>query len=35
MFMRAEGGGPMAKLGGGEGQRRSVEALGRWFERAA
>jgi hypothetical protein len=34
-FMRGEGGGPMAKLGGGEGQRRGVEALGRWFERAA
>jgi hypothetical protein len=35
MFMRAEGGGMMEKLGGGEGQRRGVEALGRWFERAA
>lgn len=35
MLMRAEGGGLMAALGGGEGQRRGVEALGRWFERAA
>ena len=35
MFMHAEGGGLMAKLGGGEGQRQGVEALGRWFERAA
>jgi hypothetical protein len=35
MFMRAEGGGVMAKLAGGESQRRGVEALGRWFERAA
>ena len=35
MLMRAEGGGLMAALGGGEGQRQGVEALGRWFERAA
>jgi len=35
MMMRAEGGGLMAKLGGGEAQRRGVEALGRWFVRAA
>jgi hypothetical protein len=35
MLMRAEGDGLMAALGGGEGQRRGVEALGRWFERAA
>jgi hypothetical protein len=35
MMMRAEGSGPMAKLGGGEGQRIGVEALGRWFGRAA
>jgi hypothetical protein len=34
MFMRAEGGGLMAKLGGGEGQRRGVEALAAWFTRA-
>jgi len=33
MFMRAEGGGLMATLGGGEAQRRGVEALGRWFAR--
>ena len=35
MLMRAEGGGLMAALGGGEGQRLGLEALGRWFERAA
>lgn len=35
MFMRAEGEGLMAKLGGGEGQRAGVEALGQWFQRAA
>ena len=34
MMMRADGG-FMGKLGGGEGQRRGVEALGRWFGRAA
>ena len=34
MFMRAEGGGLMAKLGGGEGQARGVEALAAWFSRA-
>jgi hypothetical protein len=33
MMMRAEGPGPMASLGGGESQRRGVEALGRWFAR--
>jgi hypothetical protein len=31
MMMHAEGSGPMASLGGGESQRRGVEALGRWF----
>jgi hypothetical protein len=35
MMMRAEGGGLMAKLGGGEGQRQGVQALGHWFARAA
>jgi hypothetical protein len=34
MFMRAEGGGLMAKLGGGVGQRAGVEALAGWFARA-
>jgi hypothetical protein len=34
MFMRAEGGGLMAALGGGEGQRAGVEALAAWFARA-
>ena len=34
MFMRAEGGGLMAKLGGGESQRQGVEALAAWFSRA-
>ena len=34
MFMHAQGGGLMAKLGGGEGQRQGVEALARWFGRA-
>lgn len=29
------GDGLLGKLGGGEGQRRGVEALGRWLERAA
>jgi hypothetical protein len=31
MMMHAEGSGLMASLGGGEAQRRGVEALGRWF----
>jgi hypothetical protein len=35
MMMRADSGGFMEKLGGGEGQRSGVEALGRWFGRAA
>jgi hypothetical protein len=35
MMMRADSGGLMGKLGGGEGQRRGVEALGRWFGRMA
>ncbi len=34
MLMRAEGGGLMARLGGGEGQARGVEALAAWFTRA-
>jgi hypothetical protein len=34
MFMRAEGGGLMARLGGGEAQRAGVEALAAWFARA-
>lgn len=34
MMMRAEGSGAMAMLGGGEGQRRGVEALAAWFSRA-
>jgi hypothetical protein len=34
MMMRAEGSGAMAMLGGGEGQRRGVEALAGWFSRA-
>jgi len=35
MMMRADSGDLMGKLGGGEGQRRGVEALGRWFGRVA
>ena len=34
MFMRADGAGLMAKLGGGEAQHRGVEALADWFTRA-
>jgi hypothetical protein len=34
MTMRAEGGGAFARLAGGEGQRRGVEALSAWFARA-
>ncbi|MGI9019567.1 MAG: hypothetical protein ACR2G3_02510 [Solirubrobacterales bacterium] len=34
MLMRAKGAGVMAKLGGGESQRRGVEALAGWFSRA-
>ena len=35
MLMRGEGALGLGKLGGGEGQRRGVEALAAWFERAA
>ena len=35
MLMRGEGALGLGKLGGGEAQRRGVEALAAWFERAA
>lgn len=35
MLMRGEGSLGLGKLGGGESQRRGVEALAAWFERAA
>jgi hypothetical protein len=34
MMMRAEGSPGMTWLGGGEGQRQGVQALGEWFRRA-